>query len=299
MPSALSIVGAGRVGRALGRSLRELGWKIGPVVTRNESTARKAVRFIGAGRPLSCISEAIFAGEVILISTRDDSLPPVVSGLAQAAATSSLRGKIVLHTSGAQGSAVLEVLKERGASVGSMHPLQSFSGVSVPALDSRLFIVEGDTQAVRVARLMARSLGGAPVRLATEKKPLYHAAAAMAAGHILAIEEAAVQAFVSLGVKRRLAVRALLPLTRQVLDNFESLGPRAAWTGPLSRADFKVVRAHLDALCDSPAEFAQAYEVISRLALRVLSAHPEEMLAELDKTVLRTKPKANAMGGKA
>jgi len=298
MPNVLSIVGAGRVGRALGRRFRELGWKIGPVVTTNESTARKAVRFIGSGLPFGRISEAVLAAEVFLICTPDDAIDQAVSDLAQAA-SASLRGRIFLHTSGAQGSDVLQALKERGASVGSMHPLQSFSGVAVPSFEGRLFILEGDMQAVRVARKMARSLGGAPIRLATEKKPLYHAAASMAAGHVLAVEEAAVQMFASLGIKRRLAVRSLLPLTRQVLDNFESLGPRSAWTGPLSRGDFKIVRAHLDALRDSPPEFAQAYEVLSRLALRVLSVRPGDLLAEMNKTVLQSMPKINAMGGKA
>src|SRR5437667_8879755 len=51
MQNSLAIIGAGRVGRALGRRLRELGWKIGAVVTRSEASARKAVRFIGAGKP--------------------------------------------------------------------------------------------------------------------------------------------------------------------------------------------------------------------------------------------------------
>jgi predicted short-subunit dehydrogenase-like oxidoreductase (DUF2520 family) len=298
MPNVLSIVGAGRVGRALGRCFHELGWKIGPVATTNESSARKAVRFIGAGRPFARISEAVLAAEVFLICTPDDAIGQAVSELAQAG-SASLRGRIFLHTSGAQGSDAMQALKERGASVGSMHPLQSFSGVAVPSLEGRLFILEGDVQAVRVARRMARSLGGSPIRLATEKKPLYHAAAAMAAGQVLAVEEAAVQMFASLGIKRRLAVRSLLPLTRQVLDNFESLGPRSAWTGPLSRGDFKIVRAHLDALRDSPPEFAETYEVLNRLALRVLSVRPGDMLVELNKAVLQPIQKASVMGGKA
>jgi len=33
MPNSLAIIGAGRVGRALGRRLRELGWRIDAVVT--------------------------------------------------------------------------------------------------------------------------------------------------------------------------------------------------------------------------------------------------------------------------
>jgi len=75
-------------------------------------------------------------------------------------------GSVVLHTSGAMDSEVLEALRERGAKVGSLHPLQSFSGVAVPSLEGRIFTIEGETQAVRVARRIARALGGSPVRIA-------------------------------------------------------------------------------------------------------------------------------------
>ena len=40
MVESLSIIGAGRVGRALGRRLRELGWKIGVVSRQQRSRAR-------------------------------------------------------------------------------------------------------------------------------------------------------------------------------------------------------------------------------------------------------------------
>ena len=128
---------------------------------------------------------------------------------------------------------------------------------------------------------------------------MYHAAAAMAAGHILAVEEAATQLLGSLGMKRREAVRALLPLTRQVLDNFETLGPRAAWTDPLARGDFKVVRAHLQALRDSPEEFVLAYEALSRLAVLVLAQDTAGTLAELENSSIKPSTKAKATGGNA
>jgi len=152
---------------------------------------------------------------------------------------------------------------------------------------------------VQVARRIARTLGGSPVRIAGSKKLLYHAAAAMAAGHVLAVEEAAAQLLVSLGMRRNEAVRALLPLTGQVLENFKTLGPRAAWTGPLSRGDYKVVRAHLDALRESPKEFAQAYEALNRLAARVLAQDTAGVLAELEKHSVEVKSKAKATGGRA
>jgi len=298
MSNSLAIIGAGRVGRALGRRFRELGWKIGSIVTRSEASARKAVRFIGAGHAHPGVSQAVFASRVILIATPDDQIAEVARELARIGGE-ELPGKVVLHTSGARGAGVLSVLKAQGAAVGSMHPLQSFSGVSVPSLEGRVFAVEGDTQAIRVARQMARALGGSPVRIASEKKSLYHAAAAMAAGHVLAVEEAATQLFVSLGMRRSEAVRALLPLTRQVLDNFEGLGPRAAWTGPLSRGDFKVVQAHLRALRESPEEFANAYAALNRLAARVLEQDTAVMLAELEKSSVKEKARAKTTGGNA
>src|SRR3989441_9833220 len=137
MENSLAIIGAGRVGRALGRRLRELAWKIGSVVTRSEASARRAVRFIGAGKPCAGMRRQILASPVILIATPDDEIPGVAQQLARIGAE-ELRGKVVLHTSGALDSRALDTAREHGAAVGSMHPLQSFSGVAVPSLEGKV-----------------------------------------------------------------------------------------------------------------------------------------------------------------
>lgn len=293
MTGTLVIIGAGRVGRALGRRLRELGWKIGAVVTRSEPSARKAVRSIGAGHAHAQLTRQLLATEVILITTPDRALAEVAGELARIGAE-ELQGKTVLHTSGALSSRVLAPLKKCGAAVGSMHPLQSFSGVGIPPLEGKVFAIEGDPAAVRVARRIARGLGAIPVHIAGAKKPLYHASGAMAAGNVLTLLEAATQMMVGVGMKRREAVRALLPLTRQVLDNFERLGPRAAWTGPLSRGDFAVVAEHLGVMEEFPEEFACAYQSVNRLSARVLAPDPAAMLGELQKIAVTRKSKAKA-----
>jgi len=296
MPGSFSIIGAGRVGRALGRRLRELGWKIGAVVTRSETTARKAVRSIGAGHAHAFLTRQVLAAQVILVTTPDHSVAEVAEELARIGAE-ELRGKIVLHTSGALSSAVLAPVKKCGAAVGSMHPLQTFSGVGVPPLDGKVFAIEGDAYAVRMARQIARTLGAVPARIEGSKKPLYHAAGALAAGHVLALMETATRLMTSAGMKRREAMQALLPLTRQVLENFERLGPRAAWTGPLSRRDYEVVAAHIEAMKDLPAEFAETYEAVNRLAAQVLAQDSAAMLADLEKIVVNKKTKVKATGG--
>ena len=296
MEKTLAIVGAGRVGRALGRRLRELGWKIGIVVTRSEASSRRAVRFIGEGKPHGGLTRHILLSNVILIATPDDVISTLARELARMGGE-ELRGRVVLHTSGAQDSRALAPIKEFGAAVGSMHPLQTFSGVGAPDLAGKVFAVEGDIIAVRAARQIARALGGSPVQIAAGKKVLYHAAAALAAGHVLALVEAATRMLVSLGMKRSEATRALLPLTRQVLDNFQRVGPRAAWTGPLARGDYRIVESHLRALHDSREEVALAYEALNRLAARVLAQDAAGTAAELEKISASLKPKAKARGG--
>jgi predicted short-subunit dehydrogenase-like oxidoreductase (DUF2520 family) len=294
MPRNLAIVGGGRVGRALGRRLREEGWKIGAVTARSKASARRATRFIGGGKAHGSLSRQVLASPVILIATPDDAIPGVASELARIGAE-ELEGKIVLHTSGALDSTVLDPVKAHGAFTASLHPLQTFSGIGVPPFEGRVFTIEGAPAAVRVARQIARSLGGAPMQIAPGEKALYHAAASMAAGHALALQEAATRLLMSTGMNRREAVRALLPLTRQVLENFERLGPHAAWTGPLSRNDYGIVAAHFTAMQDMPAEFAGAYEALNQLIARVLSADPGGMLGELEivSAVRKTKVKAS------
>src|SRR2546426_4709078 len=136
MENSLSIVGAGRVGRALGRRLRELGWKIGVVITRSEASARRAVRFIGAGKAHAQMTRQIVSSRVILIAAPDDEIAGVAKELARIGGE-ELRGEGVLPTSGALNARVLDPLKACGAAVASLHPLQSFSGGSSPLVRGR------------------------------------------------------------------------------------------------------------------------------------------------------------------
>lgn len=275
MTETLAIVGAGRVGRALGRRLRELGWKVGAVVTRNESSARRAVRFIGAGTALSAMSRRILQSTCILIATPDASVASVAEELSRIGGE-ELKGHVILHTSGALDSSVLNAVRRHGAATGSMHPLQTFNGVDVPPLEGKVFTIEGDAQAVRKARKIARAVGANPSPIEARNKPLYHAAGALAAGHTLVVVESAIQLMMSLGMKRSESMRAVLPMTKQVLQNYERLGMKAAWTGPLARGDHEVVAKHLAALQDYSPEYCKAYDALNRLAERILPRDEED-----------------------
>lgn len=282
MPETVSIVGAGRVGRALGRRLHELGWRLGGVTGRSIATARAAVRAIGAGQPLSGLTHQILNAHVVLITTPDSVIESVASQLAQLGG-SEWNGKVVLHTSGTLDSSVLQPLTQLGASAGSMHPMQTFSHQNPPDLANCIFGIEGRPAAMQVARKMIHQMGGVAVRLSGANKAAYHAAGSFACVYVLALMEAATRLLMTQGFKRRQAMRALLPLVRQTLDNFERIGPLAAWTGPLARGDFPVIERHVSALAAFEPEYLEAYKALSRLTIEVLAAEPGAMRKQLDR----------------
>jgi predicted short-subunit dehydrogenase-like oxidoreductase (DUF2520 family) len=255
------------------------------------------VRFIGAGKPRGSLSRAALASQLILITTPDTAIRSVADELARIGAE-ELQRKVVLHTSGALDSTVLNPVREFGAAVGSMHPLQTFTGVGTPPLDGRIFAIEGDQPAVRIARKIARSVGGLPLQIDPKNKSLYHAAGALAAGHALVLMEAATQILMSVGINRTRAVQALLSMTRQVLENYERFGARTSWTGPLSRHDYSVVAGHTEALNRVSPEHGDAYDAMNRLAARILTQNAEARGAMLRELSKKKQAKGKTMGSK-
>jgi predicted short-subunit dehydrogenase-like oxidoreductase (DUF2520 family) len=268
------------VGATLGKRLRALGWRVGVVATRSGATARRAVRAIGAGRASSQLTRAIFDADIILIATPDAALASVARSLAKVGG-GLCRRKVILHTSGALDRSVLRPLARCGADTGSIHPMQTFSGRNIPQLAGVTFAVEGSPRALRAARAVARALGGVPVSIAGGDKPAYHASAVLTAGSEFALIEAALKMLEDIGFSRRRALQTLLPLCRQMLDNIDRLGPRGAWTGPLSRGDYAVVARHMRTLRRYPAEFQQSYAALALLAGRVLSKNPAAALSQV------------------
>jgi predicted short-subunit dehydrogenase-like oxidoreductase (DUF2520 family) len=282
MPETVSIVGGGRVGRALGRRLHDLGWRVGGVTGRSITTARAAVRAIGAGQPLDAPTHEVLNSRVILITTPDSTIEGVAKNLGQLGAKEWL-GKVVLHTSGSLDSSVLQTLADLGAATGSMHPMQTFSNQNFPDLANCIFGIDGSPAALQVARKMIHQMGGVAVRLSGANKAAYHAAGSFACVYVLALMETATRLLMTQGFKRRQAMRALLPLVRQTLDNFERVGPLAAWTGPLSRGDFSTIERHVKALADFEPEYLEAYKALSRLTAEVLATQPAAMVKQLDR----------------
>jgi Rossmann-like domain len=296
MPKSLVIIGAGRLGRALGRRLCELGWRIGAVVTRSEPSARRAVRFIGAGKACVGMTRQILASRVILIAAPDDEIAIIAQEL-ERIGEEELRGRVVLHTSGTMGCAVRDAVHERGAMVGSMHPLPSFSGVSVPSLEGKVFTIEGGNAggpSVAADRAVARRIACA--HRGKQENPVSHdsgngrRSCARGGGSRQAL------APLAWNEPERSPARVVAP-DAPGSGEFRNVRAHAPRGWNRFRAEYKVVRAHLGALQESPEEFARAYEALGLLAARVLAKDPAGVLAELEKISVEKRPKAKAIGG--
>jgi predicted short-subunit dehydrogenase-like oxidoreductase (DUF2520 family) len=266
----VGLIGPGRAGQALARLLPSSKYEIGPVLSRNFTSARRAVRLMRVGAPTASVDD--FADcRVILIAVPDDAIAASASQLAEA--PFSFRGKIVFHTSGALDSSLLAPLRARGAAVASLHPLQSF-GRHVLSLAGIHFAVEGDEKALRWAQILVTDWHGKILRLKPGQKVLYHAAATFASPLFTPLIQAAVVLMGHAGVGRKAAIQALKPLLLTTLENFTHSG-RQSWTGPLARGDAGTVQKHVAALESADPVLARYYRWSALSALSLFDRHPE------------------------
>jgi predicted short-subunit dehydrogenase-like oxidoreductase (DUF2520 family) len=229
--------------------LRVCGYDVRALVSREAAHARRASKRAGAEALALGVGELerLPAAGLLFITTPDDVIGETAGRLA---ALPAFRSRVVLHASGALSSEALAPLRARGVAVGSMHPLASVSDPSSGAESLRraFYCVEGDARAVRAARRVVRDLGGETFNVSPGDKALYHAAAVLAAGHVVALFDLAAETLGRCGLPRTRARKILLPLLRSVADNLAHQAPARALTGSFARADVETVRKHLRAL---------------------------------------------------
>ncbi|GAA3118110.1 hypothetical protein GCM10020001_042560 [Nonomuraea salmonea] len=112
------------MGSALGAALAQAGHRVVAASGVSDNSQRWAAERLGVSpsRP----DEVVAAAQLILLTVPDDALPDLVGGLASTGA--DLRGKMLVHTSGAYGLSVLDPAAEAGALPLALHPVMTFTG---------------------------------------------------------------------------------------------------------------------------------------------------------------------------
>ncbi|MEO8510908.1 MAG: DUF2520 domain-containing protein [Chloroflexota bacterium] len=213
MIERVSVIGRGRVGSAIAGRLEERG-------------------LLAETDP-----------ELIVLCVPDAVIDDVASGLEP--------GSWVAHVSGGTRLAALAPHDKRF----SMHPLQTFTLDRGPEqLDGAWAAVSGDDDtALETGEWLATTLGLRPFRLADADRPLYHAAAVIAANYLVTLHDAAARLFAAVGAPPE----GLEPLMRRTIENGFQL------TGPIERGDTPTLDAHLAALRERVPDLEPLYRVLA------------------------------------
>lgn len=272
----LTIIGPGRLGIALALALSERGYSIKSLVGRSRSRLKKAAALLDGQVRLVVAKEIqqLTYTDLTIITTPDDQLASVAKALCRV----KTEAGTALHSSGAFSSEVLSPLADRGWRTGSIHPLVSVSDslAGAKSFEGAFWCVEGDGDAVKAGRSLIRDLQGRSFSISTTVKPLYHAAAVMTSGNVVALFDVAIDMLSQCGLNRNEARRVLLPLLESTVANLRTRMPAKAMTGTFSRGDVATVKQHLRALTGK--DLREARALYSLLGLKALKLAEENHL---------------------
>ncbi|WP_308470074.1 Rossmann-like and DUF2520 domain-containing protein [Kineococcus rubinsiae] len=242
----IAVVGAGRVGPVVGAALRAAGHRVVGVAARSQDAAERVEALLPGVRWIPVVQA--FAADLVVLAVPDDVLGPLV-----AESVPHVRaGQLVAHTSGLHGTAVLSPAAAAGALPLALHPAMTFTGTSLDLarLPGAAVAVTVSPVLLPIAEALVREWGATPVVVAEADRPLYHAALAHGANHLVTLVAQALAALRPVlhgSGEDDPAAAVLRPLLTAALDNALAAGD-AALTGPVARGDAGTVARHLEVL---------------------------------------------------
>ncbi|GAA2934206.1 Rossmann-like and DUF2520 domain-containing protein [Streptomyces mexicanus] len=265
----VGVVGAGRVGPALAASLQLAGHRPVAVSGVSDASRRRAEQLL-PGVPLVQPAEVLQRADLVLLTVPDDALAGLVAGLAETGAVRP--GQLLVHTSGRYGAGVLDPALRAGALPLALHPAMTFTGtpVDVQRLAGCSFGVTAPEELRLAAEALVIEMGGEPEWIAEEMRPLYHAALALGANHLVTLVAQSMELLRRAGVGA--PDRMLGPLLGAALDNALRSGD-AALTGPVARGDAGTVAAHVAELRRHAPQTVAGYPAMARSTAARALAH--------------------------
>ncbi|AGL01064.1 hypothetical protein Desgi_1584 [Desulfoscipio gibsoniae DSM 7213] len=264
---SIAIIGAGKVGSALGILLQQKGYAVAAVASRTKESAQQLSRRLNC--PVLSNQEAAARAELVFITTPDRSISPVAAEIAKAGGFRP--GQVVTHTSGAHAAGELQGVREAGALAVSIHPLQSFAEVraAMENLPGSYFALEGDESALPLARQVVEDLNGKWFTISAADKPVYHAAACIASNYLVSLMHFATGLYAKFGLGPKEAFEALYPLVQGTVANITKVGPTGALTGPVARGDAPTIAGHMKAFQELDPQLRELYSLLGQYTIKV------------------------------
>lgn len=274
----IGIIGAGKVGIAFGHVLQNKGLAVVAVASRREESLLLARNYIGSRCTYTTdITEVVRLADVIAVTTQDREISGVARTIFEK--VDVLEEKLFFHTSGAHAAHELSPLDQKGAILGSLHPLQTFPDVNsgIVALPRTYIFIEGDEPGMPLLDLLASTIGMKSMRIKSENKVLYHASAVFVCNLLSALMHA------GKGVTGRIGIglEPFFPIIETTLRNIEQKGPLMSLTGPVVRGDVETVSSHLAAMKGMDL-YESVYRILSQVALEMAAERKTLTPAQLE-----------------
>ncbi|MFE3589277.1 Rossmann-like and DUF2520 domain-containing protein [Streptomyces niveus] len=265
----VGVVGSGRVGPALAAALQLAGHRPVAASGVSDASVRRAAVLL-PDVPLVTPADVLARAELVLLTVPDDALPGLVEGLAETGAVRP--GQLLVHTSGRYGANVLAPALHAGALPLALHPAMTFTGTSVDVqrLAGCSFGVTAPDELRLAAEALVIEMGGEPEWIEEDARPLYHAALALGANHLVTLVAQSMELLGKAGVTA--PDRMLGPLLGAALDNALRSGD-AALTGPVARGDAGTVAAHIAELREHAPAAVPGYLAMARTTADRALAH--------------------------
>lgn len=241
----ITIIGAGAVGSAVARAARRKRIHVSGIYSAGGRSAIVLGRKVGAVEKGRLSQGAQYDG-LVIIAVPDSRIAAVSREISRS--TGSLRRAVFLHTSGALESSELNVLKNNGASIGSLHPMQTFPSRSKSSVRDIWWSIEGDARAVREGKRFVKMLDGNIFVIPKKAKVLYHTAGVFASNYLVTLMSIVEELAHEIKIPRNDIWKIYLPIVQMTLENVRKTSPARALTGPIARGDVKTVTKHIKAL---------------------------------------------------
>ena len=261
--STIGFIGVGAVGGTLAVALEQAGYRVVAVASRTWASAHGLAQRLSDCTAYPSSQQMVDACELVFISTPDDAIGPVASGLTWRA------GQGVVHCSGATSLDVFAVPMTQGVLPGALHPLQAVTSLDagVPRLPGTTFGIEADGVMREVLVTMALALGGRPLVLSAAEKVLYHVSVVLMGNLLTGLAATAAQLWEHLGASRSEGLHAVVAMMRSVVSNLERVGIPAAMAGPYVRGDVGTIRRHFETLSATAPAVVPLYRELALAAL--------------------------------
>ncbi|MCD6376411.1 MAG: DUF2520 domain-containing protein [Caldisericaceae bacterium] len=241
------IVGFGKVGSSLYRAMATLNRFNILLLDAKKDFKEEWASFLPAHsffRNIVNIRQKSF--EFIAICTPDDRINETVSQLQDF----QLKNCAVFHTSGNKPAELLNPLRDRGAHIGSLHPLQTFNSMFLPpeVWQGITCTFQGDTKLKDNLQKIFDPLKTKIVPIDYQQKQLLHLVATISANFQVALYSWAEQILKASGIEPPDLNTWLGPLIRQVSTNLNQHPLSKILSGPLQRGDLNTLEDHLKLL---------------------------------------------------